>query len=282
MPSIPVWPDTRLVIMTHSERLRSAALKRWYRFRRALRALRRAARKLASFRRLSGEQRKFLPKQPVAALQSGKRVQDIQHRRRDLVIFFSDIDGFTHRSEHMETSEIAEFLNTYLTAMTAIAHDHGGVVNKFMGDGVMITFGDDAKSVAEENAMRCAEMALAMQDWIATVGRELGEPWLQVRMGMAAGICATGTFGSTDRVEYTAIGRYVNLAARLEEAAEPGQILMTPRLFEALRDEFEIVPCHRLPLKGLSGLTQSYALKQATGERSGRLAKIESELSGLD
>ena len=209
----------------------------------------------------------YLPLQATRALKSGKTRTQILHRRRNLVVFFSDIHEFTDRVEEMEPEDVALFLNEYLTDMCRIAKDHGGLVDKFIGDSLMITFGDDADSSPADNAERCIHMALEMQRHI----RVFSEHWsdrsrtsqLQVRMGISAGYCTTGNFGSPDRLEYTAIGKQVNLAARLEAMAAPGQILCSYPLWKLLHQSFFFEPAGEIDVKGFARPVSVFAAQGA-------------------
>ena len=250
---------------------------------RSLLAFKKSAERVVRYRGQIVELNRFLPSQASRALASGKTVEEIRHRRRHLIVFFSDIEGFAARSDQMDAASISRFLNTYLTSMAEIVERHGGVLNKFMGDGIMVTFGDDADSLAESNAANAAAMALEMQAWVDAQPKAPSDPPLRVRIGMASGFCTIGTFGAPSRLEYTAIGRQVNLAARLEQVAEPKQILVTEALYRLLSTRFEFAKAVEVQLKGFREVTQSYALlaplTDATSERSEAPATA---LNGLD
>lgn len=228
--------------------------------------LRRLRARLRQHRLIRTQYQAYLPTQADRAIQSGKTLDEIQHRRRFLVVFFSDIHEFTDRAEELEPSEVADFLNQYLTRMCGIAADFGGTVDKFIGDSLMITFGDDADSDATDNARRALRMAIAMQLEIDRLSEYFGGRPLLVRMGLASGYCTTGNFGADDRVEYTAIGKHVNLASRLEQAAEPGQILVSHTLRQAVAQEFEFTDRGQIPLKGFARPVSVYQLIGAASD----------------
>ena len=146
-------------------------------------------------------------------------------------MFFSDIAGFTETTDNLESEELTEILNQYLTEMSNIALAHGATIDKYIGDAMLLFFGDpDSKGVAED-AKACVMMAIAMQRRM----REIEYEWrkrgierpFRIRMGITTGFCTVGNFGSSDRMEYTIIGNEVNLAARLQSSVEPGGIFLS-------------------------------------------------------
>ena len=142
------------------------------------------------------------------------------HARKNLTIFFSDIVQFTDLSDTLEPERLALVINSYLSEMTNIAIECGGTIDKFIGDAVMVFFGDPETEGEAEDAMRGVQMAVRMQERI----QELQSYWkkngvpngLKVRMGIATGYCTVGNFGSDQRLDYTVLGSPVNLAARLQ------------------------------------------------------------------
>src|SRR5262249_24127280 len=173
-----------------------------------------------------------------------------------LSIFFADIKDFTATTERLQPEEITLLLNTYFTEMSSIALKHGGTIDKFVGDSMLIFFGDPESRGTMEDAKACLRMAVEMQRGIA----ELNVQWRQegterpfrVRMGINTGFCDVGNFGSNDRMDYTIIGAAANLAARLQAIAEPGQIVLSYETYALVRD---MVVAHALPpimIKGIS------------------------------
>ncbi|MDR0668653.1 MAG: adenylate/guanylate cyclase domain-containing protein [Treponema sp.] len=155
---------------------------------------------------------------------------------KELTILFSDISGFTTWSSDKEPGLVHGFLSDYLETMAAIVFEHGGTVDKFMGDGILAFFGDPFDMA--DHAWRCVNAAVAMQRKI----RELAELWktranidLKVRMGINRGRVIVGNLGSRTRIEYTVIGAAVNLAQRMESGAPAGGILVTSAVRAAVR-----------------------------------------------
>lgn len=137
--------------------------------------------------------------------------------RRELTIMFTDLAGFTNFSEAMEPEQVAELLNEHLTLMTRIVLDHGGTVDKFIGDAIMAFWG--APLADPERSLHACQAAKAMQAEmmqfrIRYTGDKLRQ--LNMRIGIHSGAAVVGNMGSSDRFDYTAIGDNVNLAARLE------------------------------------------------------------------
>ena len=174
---------------------------------------------------------KYLSPQIYESIFSGKSDMKETFSRKNLTIFFSDIEGFTDISDGMEPERLAYIINTYLGEMSKIALDCGGTIDKFIGDAMMVFFGDPETEGEREDAIKCAQMALRMQQRI----NGLQEKWqshgiskpVKVRMGISTGFCTVGNFGSDQRLEYTAIGGPVNLASRLEDATSAGTILIS-------------------------------------------------------
>jgi len=180
---------------------------------------------------LSSKLSKYLSPQLYQSIFSGEQEVKIASKRKKLTIFFSDIAGFTETTDNLESEELTDVLNHYLTEMSAIALEYGGTIDKYIGDAILIFFGDLESKGVKEDARACVQMALAMRRRM----RELENEWrnrglerpFRIRMGICTGFCTVGNFGSRDRMDYTIIGNEVNLAARLETAAEAGGILLS-------------------------------------------------------
>lgn len=189
--------------------------------------------------------------------------------RRWLTVCFADVVGFTQLTERLEPEEIATVLDLYQREMTAIAHHHGGTVDKFMGDGVMVLFGDGQGGSRETDARGCVHMALAMRDALPALNaacRRAGLPAdVQLRWGIASGACTVGDFGSDERLHYTALGRTVNLASRLESAAAPGEILLSERTARLVGDD---VDCASAGPVDVTGIAWPVHVFRALGSRS--------------
>ncbi len=184
----------------------------------------------------------------------------IASQRKKLTICFSDIAGFTETTDKMESEELTQLLNQYLTEMSKIALSFGATIDKYVGDAILMFFGDPETSGVKEDAIACVSMALAMQKRMV----ELGEIWhsagietpLRCRIGIHTDYCTVGNFGSEDRMDYTIIGGAVNLAARLEQEAEPGSVFISYETFAQVKD---VIHCEEVGLVRVKGIAYPIA-----------------------
>lgn len=197
----------------------------------------------------------YLPEQLVARILSKEKgTNAVQWERKKLTIFFSDIVDFTRITEDQEPEELAQLLNSYLSEMTVIARQYGGIIDKFIGDAILIHFGAFDSAGTADDARQCTRMAIAMQQRM----QELDRVWqdqgfaegLRIRCGINTGFAACGNFGSTERMDYTIIGSQVNLASRIQTAADPGGILMAHSTRSLVKDEFHLEDAGMLQAKG--------------------------------
>ena len=199
---------------------------------------------------------RYLSPQVYKSIFSGQRDVVIQTERKKLTIFFSDIKDFTATTERLQPEQITRLLNEYFTEMSAIALKHGGTVDKFVGDAMLIFFGDPETKGEAEDAKACLRMALEMQHRVAELAvkwrREGVEQPFRVRMGVNTGYCNVGNFGSADRMDYTIIGAEANLAARLQSIAEAGRVVLSYEAYALVRDILVARPLAPITMKGIS------------------------------
>ena len=205
---------------------------------------------------ISNQLAKYLSPQIHEQIFSGKQNAEVKSNRKKLTVFFSDIVGFTSISDELESEEITNLLNFYLNEMSNIALEYGGTIDKYIGDAVMIFFGDPDSLGIEQDARKCVEMAVAMQkkmnELIGYWGKSFGlKNDLQIRIGINTGFCTVGNFGSEDRLDYTAVGAAVNLASRLEGAAAPSSILVSEDTFLLVKSLFSFKEPREIDVKGL-------------------------------
>ena len=140
----------------------------------------------------------------------------------------------------MEAEAFTDLLNTYLTDMSQIALKYGGTIDKFIGDGIMIFFGDPKTKGTKRDALACVSMAIEMRRHMDKLRQRWAEHGLttplQILMGISTGYCTVGNFGTESRMDYTIIGKEVNLASRLETEAEAGEILISQDTYSLVRD----------------------------------------------
>ena len=230
---------------------------------------------------------RYLSPQIYKSIFSGQKDVTIHTERKKLTIFFSDIKDFTATTERLRTPEqITRLLNEYFTEMSDIALRHGGTIDKFVGDAMLIFFGDPDTKGEAEDAIACMRMALEMQGRIA----ELNAKWrnegvenpFRVRMGVNTGFCNVGNFGSSDRMDYTIIGAEANLAARLQSIAEPGHVVVSYETYALVR---RIVVAHPLPpitMKGISRDVIPYAVDGMLDASGAKVQIFSEHMTGLD
>jgi adenylate cyclase len=229
---------------------------------------------------------RYISPQIYKSIFSGQRDVAIHTERKKLTIFFSDIQNFTATTERLQPEQITQLLNEYFTEMSAIAQQYGGTIDKFIGDAMLIFFGDPETKGEKADAQACVHMAWDMQRRLV----ELNAKWraagieqpFRARIGINSGYCNVGNFGSADRMDYTIIGAEANLAARLQAIAEPGSIVMSYETYAITRD---LVAAHALPpitMKGISREIVPYAVDGVLDESGEKVEVFREHMTGLD
>ncbi|MEP6758462.1 MAG: adenylate/guanylate cyclase domain-containing protein [Actinomycetota bacterium] len=192
---------------------------------------------------------------------------DLAPRRKFLTTFFSDVRGFTAASERMEPEALIDELNDYLSEMTEIVFRWGGTLDKYVGDAVMVFFGDPIRQ--DDHAERAVRMAFEMRERMST----LQERWLQryeeafrIGIGISTGWVTVGDIGSPARTDYTVLGNEVNLASRLSDRADAGQVLVTERTLADVRSIVAATPVDEMTLKGVSRSVRIYEIEPRNDE----------------
>lgn len=213
---------------------------------------------------LSQKLGRYLAPQVYQSLFDGTREAEIRTQRKKLTVMFSDIVGFTGTTSTWQPEDITDVLNKYFSEMSKIAADYGGTVDKFIGDGMVIFFGDPDSRGPQQDALQCVKMAMAMQARMVDLQRlwrDVGcnKPF-QIRIGINTGYCDVGNFGSQLRMHYTIIGPEVNLASRLEQACEPGSILLSGKTWALVRDDVQAETRAPVVAKGFAEPINVYAI----------------------
>ncbi len=215
---------------------------------------------------------KYIPPQIHKGILEGEYDTNITTRRKKLTIFFSDIKNFTDTSEKLQPEDLTKYLNEYFSEMTNIALEHGATIDKYIGDAVMLFFGDPTSKGEKEDARACVEMSLKMQEKMV----DLRKKWksegfynpFEIRIGLNTGYCNVGNFGSSQRLTYTIIGGEVNVAARLEAAGEAGGILMSFETYAHVQDMIEVEEKESVKMKGINREIKVFSvLKRRTSKQ---------------
>jgi len=166
--------------------------------------------------------------------------KQVEGERRNVTALFADLSGYTALSERLDPEQVFEIINDTLQAFTAEIYKHEGTLDKVLGDGVMALFG--APIAHEDDPARAVRAAFGMHDALKRINADLQPRYgiaLQVRIGLNSGLVVVGSIGSDLRMEYTALGDTVNVASRLQSAAEPGTILVSRSVYEPTKPLFE-------------------------------------------
>lgn len=216
-------------------------------------------RRLAEAQRLI---RRYVPSQLADAIFAGKADHVERHERRKVTFFFSDVVGFTDIAERMEPEDLSRVLNEYFTEMTAIAARYDGTVDELSGDAILIFFGAPHATDDRDHALRAVRMAQEMQVEIGALNakwRDWGiDAAFRVRMGVNTGVATIGNFGSEGRTKYAALGRNVNLAARLQAQADAGKVVISHATWLLVQNEIACRSLGELQLKGIAKPVLAY------------------------
>jgi class 3 adenylate cyclase len=205
--------------------------------------------------------KRYLSPQLAESIVAGERDVTLAPKRKFLTTFFSDVRGFTEASERMEPEELIDELNDYLSEMTDIVFKHGGTLDKYVGDAVMVFFGDPIRQ--DDHAVRAVRMAFDMRDRMS----QLQDRWqrkyheaFKIGIGISTGWVTVGDIGSPSRSDYTVLGNQVNLASRLADSATAGQVLVTERTMTEVGDIVTGTPVDEITLKGVSRAIRIYEI----------------------
>ena len=234
---------------------------------------------------------KYFSPQVFNSIFSGELDVTINTTRKNLTIFFSDIKGFTLLTEKLEPEQLTNLIADYLTEMTNIAIKYGGTVDKYIGDAIMIFFGDPKTAGIKKDAVSCVRMAMEMLSKLKVIKKKWRDQGisdeLSIRIGIHSDICTVGNFGSKDRLDYTVLGNGVNLASRLEGLADSNSILISENTYNIIKDEITCKPSNEVKVKGklhpvktfiVEGLSQGTQNSEIMVEDDGFLLNIDESI----
>ena len=202
---------------------------------------------------------RFLSPAIVEFLMKDDREVKLGGEKRAVTIMFCDIRGFTPLSEGMTPDRLVEFLNEHFTAMTRIVFQHGGTLDKFIGDELMALFG--APFSSENDSALAVRAALAMQIRNKELNQDRAKrefPEFEIGIGINTGEVFSGYVGSPERLDYSVIGDHVNVASRLCSVAGPGQIIIGEQTYEPLKNIVDVRSAGTPTLKGKTELVNAY------------------------
>jgi class 3 adenylate cyclase len=219
-----------------------------------------------------GELANFLPatvaRQVMTGQISGKQES---FQRQKVTVLFIDIVGFTDLTGRLDPKLLAELLNDYLREITAVAIAHNGTVDKFIGDAVMVLFGAPQEQEEVEQAWSAVQAGLAMLHTVEQINfiweSRLPRP-VKVRVGINTGYCTTGVFGNEMLQSYTAVGSAVNIAARLQAAAEHNSVLCSGATFEHIQERVYYREVGSLALKGINHTVEGFQILALAPEKA--------------
>jgi adenylate cyclase len=234
---------------------------------------------------LSTKLSKYLSPQIYHSIFTGAQNVEIASNRKKLTIFFSDVVNFTETTDKLESEDLTNLLNRYLTEMTNIALAHGATIDKYIGDAIMVFFGDPESRGVKEDARACVRMAVAMLRRM----RELHAEWQELgaekpfhlRIGINTGYVTVGNFGSEDRMDYTIIGSAVNMTARLQSHADIDGILLGHETYSLVKDEVTAEEQAPIKVKGFAEPVRCYKVLGLYDDLAGEGSVIREESDGF-
>lgn len=212
--------------------------------------------------------RRYVSPQLADSILAGDTEIALSTSRKYLTVFMSDIRGFTEMTEQMEPELLVAELNEYFDEMTNIVFRHGGTVDKYIGDAILVFFGDPVPQ--NDHEQRALKMALEMQNHVESLGDRwtatYGAPF-RIGIGITTGWVTVGNIGSSARSDYTVLGNEVNLASRLADRAGAGEILVSERTMNGAPADIEGQVVDEVALKGVTRSVKVYSLTRGENQR---------------
>src|SRR5437588_6523142 len=210
--------------------------------------------------------RSYIPRHLAEKILTSKSA--LEGERKQVTVLFADLKGSMELLADRDPEDARKILDPVLTQMMEAVHRYEGTVNQVMGDGIMALFG--APIAHEDHAVRACYAALRMQE---SVNRYAEEAWrahgltVQIRVGLNSGEVVVRAIGNDLKTDYTAIGQTTHLAARMEQLASPGTILLTPWTLELVEGYVAVKPLGPVPVKGLADPVE---ISEVTGAGAAR------------
>lgn len=204
----------------------------------------------------------YFPPAVVKKIVANPEMVTTSGQKKELTVMFSDIKSFTTHSTRFPPDQIQSMLSEYFGVMMDVAFKHGGTVDKLIGDGLMVFFGDPENQ--PDHAVRCVRAAVEMQEKARTLEARWnaeGKMPLKIRIGINTGEVVVGNMGSSRRLTYTVLGPDVNLAQRLEASAPVGGILISERTYQLVKNHVPVRPLGAIPVKGLEKAIPVYEVE---------------------
>lgn len=205
---------------------------------------------------------KYIDPNVVEKIFEGEFTAELSHCRKKLTMFFSDIKDFTQFTDSSDPEDVAKLLNEYLGEMAQIVRTWGGTIPQFTGDSIYAIFGAPDSQGDQGDALSCVRMATEMQERMKTLREKWWNQGIQlpfeIRCGIHTGMANVGNYGSEGFMEYSAIGLNTNLASRLEQVCEPGEIYLSHATWALVKEE---IPCEEvgtIDIKGFHYTIQTY------------------------
>ena len=209
---------------------------------------------------------KYIDPNVTEKIFKGEFSAELSHKRTKLTMFFSDIKDFTQFTDASDPEDVAKLLNEYLGEMAHIVRKWGGTIPQFTGDSIFAIFGAPDSKGERGDALACLRMALEMQMKMKTLRNKWWNQGIQfpfeIRCGIHSGMANVGNYGSEGFMEYSAIGLNTNIASRLEQACQPGEIYLSHTSWALVNDE---IPCEEvgtIKVKGFHSPIQTYRVLQ--------------------
>lgn len=209
----------------------------------------------------------YTPKHLAEKILTSKNA--LEGERKQVTVLFVDVSGFTSLSERMDPEEVHSFMTRAFELMLAEVHQYEGTVNQFLGDGIMALFG--APIAHEDHAQRALHAALGIRKALEGFQDELRRGRgisFQARQGLNTGLVVVGSIGSDLRMDYTAVGDTTNVAARLQQAADPGRIVISEATHRLVEGYFHTRSLGERPLKGKAEPVKAWEVISARAART--------------